>query len=107
MMAKLRLKKKVKIVLVLSIVLIFGIVFGINKFKEYKYKQTNEYKLLTVGYNIDEVKILENKLSNKDIEYFIANEKNKHIINILNEKYYMSKNLYTYLDYKINFSFYK
>ena len=99
-MAKLRLKKKVKIGLILSILIVVGVVFGVNKYKEYKYKQTNEYKLLTVGYNIDDVKVLLNQLSDKDIEYFINNEINSDLVNIINEKYYLSKNLYDYLEYK-------
>ena len=99
-MAKLRLKKKVKRVLILSVVLIVGLIFGINKYKDYKYKQTDEYKLLSVGYTIDDVNVLLDRLKDKDIEYFISNEKSSDVISIINEKYYLSKNLYEYLDYK-------
>lgn len=99
-MTKLRLKKKVKRILILIIVIIVVIIFGINKIKEYNYKQTNEYKLLSVGYNINDIRLFENKLNDKDIENLINSEKNNDIVSILNEKYYISKNLYDYLDYK-------
>ena len=47
----------------LFISVIVGIAIGIDKYKEYKYKQTNEYKLTAVGYTLEEAKkiILSNK----------------------------------------------
>lgn len=99
-MAKLKLKKKVKVTLLVCVLAIVVIIFGVNKVKEYMYKQTNEYKLISVGYTIDDTKILLDKLNDEDIEYFINIEKNEDLISILNEKYYMSKNLYEYLEYK-------
>lgn len=99
-MAKLKLKKKVKRLLILAVLAVVVIILGINKIKEYRYKQTNEYKLLVVGYTKDDTNLLLSKLDDKDIEYLINNEKNDYIVSIINEKYYMSKNLYEYLNYK-------
>ena len=101
-MAKLKLKKKVKKVIVFSIILVILLVVGIRKYNEYKYHQTYEYKLLTVGYTIDDTKILIDKLDNSDLDKLLVEEVNEYIISILKEKYYMKKNLYDYLDYKEN-----
>ena len=101
MKKRLRLKKKVKNILIFLIIIIVGLIFGINKYKEYKYKQTNEYKLTEVGYTLEESKLIIEKLNDKNEKYFIENEKNDFIINLLKEKYFMEKNLYEYIDYKI------
>jgi len=99
-MKKLKLKKKVKRILILFVVLIVGLIFGINKYKEYKYKQTNEYKLTQVGYSLEESKFIIEKLNSKNEKYFVENEKSDLVINVLKEKYFLEKNLYRYLDYK-------
>ena len=62
MKKKLKLKKKVRNILIIIIFLIFLSIFGINKYKEYKYKQTNEYKLTQVGYTLEESKFIIDKL---------------------------------------------
>ena len=102
-MAKRRkLKKQVYFVLI-GIVLFIGlIIFGINKYNLYKYHQTNEYKLLEIGYSKEEVdKIL--KFDDK-IDYFLNNEKNTKIIDLLNEEYYLDKNFDKYISYMNEFS---
>ena len=91
-MAKRRkLKKQVYFVLI-GIVLFIGlIIFGINRYNLYKYHQTNEYKLLEIGYSEEEVnEIL--KFDEDTITYFLNNEKNTKIIDLLNEEYYLDKN---------------
>jgi len=59
-MKKRKLKKKVW--LIPALLIIFAIlIYGAKKvYDDYKYKQTNEYKLLEVGYTPDETKILLN-----------------------------------------------
>ena len=42
MKKKLRLKKKVKKLFIGLVIIIVVIIFGIRKYNEYKYKQTNE-----------------------------------------------------------------
>ncbi len=97
---KLKLKKKARNSLILFIILIVAIIIGIDKYKEYKYKQTNEYKLTQVGYSLKESKFIIKKLNNENETYFVNNKKNNYIIDLLNEKYFLEKNLYEYLDYK-------
>lgn len=99
-MAKLKLKKQVKVNFCILVIVIVAIIFGINKYKEYKYHQTNEYKLTLAGYTLDESKLIIDKLNDKNEEYFVNNEKNNYIIDLLKEKYFMEKYLYEYLDYK-------
>ena len=96
-----RLKKSVKVFFVIIVLIIIGIIFGIKKYKEYLYHKTNEYKLTEVGYTLEEAKLIINKLNNKNETYFIENEKDSNIINILKEKYFLEKNLYDYLEYKV------
>ena len=98
-MAKRRkLKKQVYFVLI-GIVLFIGlIIFGINRYNLYKYHQTNEYKLIEIGYSNDEVqKILE--FDEEKINYFLNNTKNTKIIDLLNETYYLDKNFDKYISY--------
>ena len=97
---KLKLKKKVRNSFVLFILLIIGIVIGVDKYKEYKYKQTNEYKLTQVGYTLEEAKFIIKKLNYDNENYFVNNDKNSNLINILNEKYFLEKNLHEYIEYK-------
>ena len=67
--------------------------------KKAKYHKTNEYKLLQLGYTKEEVKTLLD-YENLDIEYVLSIEKNDSLINILNAKYYLAKNLKKYVDYQ-------
>lgn len=94
-----RIKKQVYYIFI-GLILIVGIaIFGNYKYKEYKYHQTYEYKLLNLGYKNDDVhKILEN-FTEKDYNYFLKNEVNENYIKLLNEKYFLKKNFYKYIEY--------
>ena len=96
-----RLKKKVKVSFIVIIILVIASIIGIKKYNEYKYHQTNEYKLTVVGYTLDESKLIIEKLNDENETYFVENEKDDNIISLLNEKYFLEKNLHDYLDYKI------
>ena len=99
---KLKLKKKARNSFVLFLILVVAIIIGLDKYKEYKYKQTNEYKLTTVGYTLEESKFIIEKLNDENETYFVNNTKNNYIIDLLNEKYFLEKNLYEYLEYKVD-----
>ena len=100
MAKKRKLKKSARNSLIIIIILITGIIFGINKYKEYKYHQTNEYKLTEKGYTLEESKLIIKRLNDENEKYFVDNEKNDYIIDLLNEKYFLEKNLNDYLEYK-------
>lgn len=93
---KLKLKKKVKIFLIGFLIGIFGISYGINKYKEYKYHQTNEYKLTISGYTVEEAKKIEKRLSEQNILNLINKKKNENILKFIDEKYFLEKNLERY-----------
>ncbi len=100
MKKRLKLKKQVKVILVCLVIFIIVLVFGIKKYKEYKYHQTNEYKLTLVGYSLEESKKIVDKLNDKNEEYLVKNKKNDYIIDLLDEKYFLEKNLDEYIKYK-------
>ena len=92
-----RLKKQVYFVFAGLILIIGLIIFGINKYKEYQYHQTYEYKLLEHGYNEEEVTtILDNFSDNEHLDYFLNNEKNSNIVKLLDAEYYLDKHFYDY-----------
>ena len=97
-----KLKKEVYLFIGLIIVIVGGVIFGINKFKEYQYHKTNEYKLLNLGYSNDEVDFLLDLNDDGIIKYVLSQEKNSKIINILNEKYFLTKNFNLYIEYMNN-----
>ena len=99
-MKKRKVKKKVWIILALFIILAFGIYGAKKAYDDYKYKQTNEYKLLEVGYTEEETTTLLNTLSKEKINELINQEKNEDILNFINEKYFLLKNLDEYLKYQ-------
>lgn len=95
-----KLKKGVWVFLIVIIFLGIGIYASLNIYKDYKYKQTDEYKLLEIGYTKDEVETLLNTFSKEELEPFFQSEKNEDILNLIKEKYFLKKNLNAYLTYK-------
>lgn len=85
---------------VFIVILISIIVFSIKMISDYNYKKTDEYKLLNVGYNEEEIKVIKDKLSDDKIESLLKVKYNKNIILFIKEKYFIYKNLSKYLDYK-------
>lgn len=98
-----KLRKEVYYVLIGIIILIIGIIFIKDKYQEYKYKQTYEYKLIEHGYQEDEAKDILNAFSNEnEIDFFLDNEVNLNYLNITKEKYYLKKNFNDYIEYMNN-----
>lgn len=103
---KLKLKKRTYYILLSLVIIVFAIIIGTNVYKDYKYKQTSEYKLLNNGYTNSEIKLLEKNLSTKEIETLSNASKDEFLISILKDEYYIKKNLNRYLNYhKENESF--
>ena len=97
-MKKRRIKKSAIIKLVSVIILIFALSTYI---KIQKYHKTNEYKLKKIGYNKEEISLILNEPP-ENIDYIIENEYNNKKEDIINEKYYLNKNLEKYIEYKKN-----
>jgi len=96
---KLKLKKQVYYVLALIIIIIVGTIIGLNYYKDYQYKKTYEYQLTQHGYTLEQAKILNEKLSEENIKNILQKEKDETILSLLNEKYFLFKNLDSYLSY--------
>ena len=94
-----RLKKGVKLVALLIVVAIFVSIFAVNKYNEYLYHQTSEYKLLQVGYEMDDVKKILEYFNNDYINSLIENKKDDTLVNLMHEKYFIKENLDRYFDY--------
>ena len=87
--------------LVIVIGIISGIIFGVVKLvNNYKYKQSYDYKLSLVGYKVDEVKTIKDKLNNEEIDNLMELKYDKNIVKFMSEKYFIYKNLSKYLEYK-------
>ena len=102
-MGKIRLKKKVRKIIIISIVLIIilsiGLHSGIKIYKQKEYEKTYEYKLTTIGYSLDDTKIILDKFKEKEIEYLLNNKKDDLYLNLLNEKYFIYDKFYDYIEY--------
>ncbi len=99
MKKKLKVKKSVWIIIII-IVLLIGAIYGYNRYQEYLYQQTYEYKLLQKGYDLEDTKFLIDNFSEDRLDYFLTIDKDIRIINFRKEKYYMDKNLEKYLTYQ-------
>ena len=96
---KRRIKKKPIIMIVIGIIVLIAIILGINYIiKTINYHKTYEYKLLQIGYKIEEVKKIED-LTNETKDYILTLEYNDNLVNLINEKYFLEKNLSKYLEY--------
>ena len=68
--------------------------------KHVKYTKTNEYKLLQIGYSLDETEVIEKKLNSSQIDKLLNSEYDGELINYINEKYFIYSNYDKYLEYK-------
>ena len=103
---KLRLKdsirKKIYMVIVIAILAFIGL-FSIKSVVTMIKQKTNiEYKLEHHGYTEKEIKVLKKHLDNKELTKLLDKKADKNIPLLLEEKYYIEKNLDKYLDYLKN-----
>ena len=93
---KRRLKIKPIVTLLFIIAFIaFSTIFAVRTIN---YHKTHEYKLLKLGYSKEDVvEIL--KMDTKTKDYLVSIEYNKNVIPLMNEKYFLEKNLKRYIEY--------
>ena len=96
---KLKLKKSVYFVLGGVIIFVLAIVIGIHVYQNYQYKQTNEYKLLDSGYTKEEIKILEDHLTDDEITALASAEKDEFLLELLQDPYFIKAYLNRYTAY--------
>ena len=96
---KLKVKKRTWIVLIIIIFLVIGVYAGKKIYDDYLYKQTNEYKLLEIGYTLDEIKLLNKKTNEEVINDLLNAPKNEFLLKLIKEEYYLNNHLTRYLSY--------
>ena len=97
-MKKRKLKKNVKLILILFIILFIGI-FLLCKY--ISYRNSNSYKLKEIGYSKEEIKDIL-LLKEDNINKILSIPYNENILKFVKEKYFLTKNLKTYLSYYNN-----
>lgn len=98
-MKKYKLKKHIKDKLIIFTVLIVLIILGNLLIKFIKRNNSLSYKLTEINYTKEEAKLIEEKLDDKNIEYLLSIDKNLDVIKLINNKYFINKNLKRYLKY--------
>ncbi len=96
---KLKLKKQAYYLFAFLVVIIVSVILGINYYNDYQYKQTIEYKFLEKGYSFSDSQLIQEKLSDENVNKLLNEDKNESIISLLEQKYFLEKNLDTYLSY--------
>ena len=87
------------VVLILLIVIVF-VIYG--AIRDYKTSQTYEYKLSEIGYTENEIKIIKDKMNNKQMDKVLEKKYNKNLSKVLKEKYFIYENLDRYFEYISN-----
>ena len=96
-----RTKRKIKKGPIIAAILIVVIgVGGFFAFKEIRYRMSDTYKLLQIGYNETETNILIEKYDKEKLKELIQDKTlDSNIPKLLQQKYYLEKNLDRYLTY--------
>ncbi len=95
---KRRIKKKAVIILALIIIFIVASIIGIKKSIEVsRYHKTYEYKFLSLEYSKEEFNTID-KLSIENKDYLLTLDYNRRIPKLINEKYFIEKNLKRYIN---------
>lgn len=85
------------IFLFILISLIIGIILLV---KHINYTKTYEYKFLEINYNLDEIKDIESKLSDKEKDELLKRKYDEKYIEFIREKYFLFDNLDKYIEYQ-------
>lgn len=96
---KLKLRKQVYFIVIAIIVIALGAYYGNQYYQDYLYKQTLEYKIIEHGYSKEQADTLQSLISEEQIKEILEKEKNDTILLLLQEKYFLYKNLDNYLSY--------
>ncbi len=92
-------RKKLYMIIVIAILAFIGL-FSIKSIVTMIKQKTNiEYKLEHHGYSTKEIKILKRNYNKKELTKLLDKEADKNIPLLIEEKYYIAKNLDKYLDY--------
>lgn len=98
-MRKFKLKKSIKKYLIFGALGLIVLIIGIVLIKTAVYHKSDTYKLLELGYNKAEVNLITSKLDKEDIKDLLKEKYDVNIAKLMKEKYYLNKNLDSYLIY--------
>ena len=85
----------------MTLLVIGTIIFFVVRYNNQKeYEKSNEYKLLNIGYKLEEIEDLNKYLDKKQLNKIMKRKYDENIIGFIKEKYFLYKNLDKYLDYK-------
>ena len=100
---KLRLKTSAKLFLFVLIVFFVGGHFIKVKYEEYQYTKTSDYAITNLGYTVDDLKVLNEKLNDQE-KWHVANDigYNEFLINFVKCKYFLPKNIDAYLSLTVD-----
>lgn len=85
--------------MVITLIVILAIGISISLYiKDVNYKKTYDYKLGKIGYNEEEITSIK-RLDNETIDKLLDYEYDSNISKLINEKYFILKNLDKYLSY--------
>ena len=83
------------------IAIVIAIIVGIVVLvKHIKWTKTEEYTLLNIGYSEEEIKVLNDNLTEKELSEIIKLEYNSSYVSFIKEKYFLYENFNKYLEYK-------
>ena len=95
-----RSSKRKIFAITLLILICFWLVSSVgNLISQLNYKKTYEYKLIRHGYDDVTAKYFEDFFDQKYLDYLLEIEKNEHIKNLTEEKYFILANLKDYIKY--------
>ena len=94
--------KIIIIILIITLIITGIIIFLKEKHEKYLYSLTYEYKLSAHGYELETVKILEEKLNNEQLDNLLTKTKIDKIKDIVSSDKFMFKNLDRYV---LNFDY--
>lgn len=101
---RIRLKSSFKRFLIYLAFFIIVIIYASNEITkikaEFAYKETNEYKLLQIGYQKEETDLIINNLSEEQITNILNKKYQEDYKTIISQKYFLSKNFEKYISYK-------
>lgn len=94
---KYKLKLWPKILLVVIVLGSIGFYYGYEYYQEYLYKQSNECKIMELGYTKENAQLMEEKLSEEELMEIMNYEYNEFIPEFLKCEFFIFKNLDLYL----------
>lgn len=95
---KKNVKKKLKLGIIVIILLVISCYTGLNIYIKKQYEKTYEYKLISIGYNLEDAKLIDKEYKDKEKNYILKNEYNSLYLEILNNTYFIYDNFYEYIN---------